>query len=217
MIKNLLTLLLVWINLQIVIGQNISFELNDKLASFSNVYVGFTNPINVIIENIPCTSVFLTSDNGPIVRDSLNNCQYNFSPCDFKFSIIKVWRLSGLDTILIESKKVHCKAWPFTAIFGNAGYETKMSVEEIRELQLFVHSVNTGLSASARIISFHLSITRDEKIVYQHDYVDSPHFKFSNSELEMLKSGDAIEFSEIKYDYFGLYELFAKPIYFKVK
>jgi hypothetical protein len=218
MIKNLITLLFVCSNLQTVVCQNISFELNDKLASTQYVaYVGVLNPINVIIENIPCTSVFLTSDNGPIIQDSLNNCQYNFAPRDLKFSKIQVWRLSGLDTILIESKKVYCKAIPFTAIFGDTGFGKSMSVEEISKLQLYVFSLNTGITATMDIISFHISITRDERLIYQHDYLDTQHFKFSNNELEILKSGDEIEFTDIKYNYMGLFELFAKPLFVKVK
>ena len=77
MIKIFFILLVSWIGVNPLFSQNLSFELTDKVAGFPYIaYVGFENPMNVIIENLSCNSVFLTSDNGPITRDSVNGCRY---------------------------------------------------------------------------------------------------------------------------------------------
>jgi len=131
----------------------------------------------------------------------MHNCTYWYIPNRLEKSDILIYRISREDTILIETKSVKTKTWPFTATL--TGYTNNSIIKkiELANLSLSVQSLNTGLSAIATINSFEITIVRKENIIYHKklDDVDAKLYRHSQEELEIVKEGDYINYSNILY------------------
>jgi hypothetical protein len=188
-------------------SQNVSFEINDAASGFSyKAYYPAENRLTVIVENISCDSLFLSTDNGKITKDINSKCSYVFIPDSLKFTTIFIKKINRNDTIIIGKREVFLKPFPFTVLFGKYydGWKIQsfgITKEEVKSQVLTIEALNTGLDAKSIISELKIDIIRNNKSIYEKEYknLKALYWKFSDEELSMIQLGDRIIIYDILY------------------
>lgn len=157
------------------------------------------NPIEAMVENTSCDSIFMVASSGLITKDG---CEYILDSPVYPNVSLSLYKIENGDTSLVKNSKYRVMKYPeFEPCFcGFRGGDTE--IERFKKLAplapyLVVQSSFLIEGFSARVVSFQLSVFRDGQIIYTEKIEGN---KLTNKALEALaaaKKGDSISFYNI--------------------
>lgn len=180
-------------------------------ATKTNVlYVGIENPIEAVIENTSCDSIYLVSTNGVIQGDS---CRYSIIPAEVGECQISIYKIKGKDSILIEETVLRVKPFPdySIAIFGSNEFkfentkELKYVTKEIlcNEPIIWPYSDCGSIDMDIYIVEYELSILRDKQEIFRETITCQEIPGWVKTILCNLEHLDCIFIDKIKIDFGG--------------
>lgn len=129
---------------------------NDRL---NIAYIGIDNPISITVENCPCNSIVVRSDNGTI---SGRNCRFIFRGAEIGAANITVYQKTATHLKKVGQYPLRVKSIP-PPVFkigpygSNVGFQTEKKIQKvILAAQQFVRAnfENLDICASYNIDSF---------------------------------------------------------------
>lgn len=172
-------------------GQKIAVE-----NSNSNVaYAGVATYLTVIVENIPCEELFITSDNG-IIRGA--SCEFNFTPGKPGTATLFIKRIIKSDTILLNKKIYRIRPFPKpTAQIGNQkSGKIKAAVLQANQGLIAMHSI-LDIDMSIPVTKYVMKIIRKGEVLCNISNEGARFNEDIQRELTKIKSGDKVYFEDI--------------------
>src|SRR5438132_620645 len=74
------------------------------------IYLGIDNYLKAVIENHPCRSVLLTTNNGAIIKT--NDCKFKIFPDRIGPTVIRSYLINKRDTVFVDSAFFRVKNLP---------------------------------------------------------------------------------------------------------
>ncbi|MFK7771774.1 MAG: GldM family protein [Saprospiraceae bacterium] len=141
-------------------SQNVAIEnLKQNIA-----YPYLDNPMNIIVEGIPCEEIFVSTDNGEV--KSKRNCQYIFHPHEVGVASIFIHMIEKGDTIQIKERKYRVKRWPKPVASLSGNKSGKLGIGEFKaQLGISARIENFDIDARCKVISFELQIIRGKNLI----------------------------------------------------
>lgn len=162
----------------------------------SNIlYIGVDNPLDVVVENTPCETLILSTDNGAIRG---KGCRYTAMPQTPGEMSLSVKKISGGDTLDVTVQKFRVKQIPNpTASIGlkNFGPVGRKFLIAHRGISTIVE--NFDIDVRALVTRFRMFIMRGDTLIASHTgkgYLFDEPIKAS---LAQIKSGDRVYFVDI--------------------
>lgn len=188
---------LLWLFFQIGISKSYTQMVAIENLKQNIAYPNLDHPMNIIVEEIPCDEVFVSTNNGDIKSEG--NCEYVFNPSEVGVASIFIHKIEKGDTVLIEERKYRIKRWPRTnARIGriNSG---KMELAEFKIQRGVIAPVeNFDIDANYKVISYRLHIIRGNDLVGEA-FNKGGKFEDKTKNLILLaERGDRIIVDEIK-------------------
>lgn len=173
-------------------AQEVAIELTKE-----NVLIhGITNPLNVVIKNVDCNSIYLTSKDA--ILDN-NGCKSSIIPNSEKKELtLSIYKISKNDTVFIKNKVFRVKLMkPLPALAGFSDGEIK--IENLKHLSFkSLRAYSEYVCTEFQITSCKILFLRNDKPIGISDNYDN---KFSIKTKELIKKteiGDKIYFLDIK-------------------
>ena len=174
-------------------SQNVAIEnLKQNIA-----YPYLDNPMNIIVEGIPCDEIIVSTDNGEV--KSKGNCKYIFHPHEVGVASIFIHRVEQGDTIQIKERKYRIKPWPIPDASLSGNGSGKMGYGEFKAQQgVSAPSVGFDINARFPIKSFRMQIIkRDGSILSVQNQGGRFEIEAKNLILN-IERGDKVLFDKIK-------------------
>lgn len=170
--------------------------------TYQVVYPWVDFPLTIVVENVSCKSLYLTTANGKIKRNGDNGCDWSYEAQWVGESKIFIHQIKGRDTFLLGEKEISVIQYPKqTAIFGNRS-SGKMKASFIKAQNGLVIPLQASIprrdiTASISVTRFQMSIVRNGELIA---FEKKQGGKFSDSAqavLENIRPGDNVIFDEI--------------------
>ena len=171
---------------KITFSQNIAVENSRAM----NIIYPWENPLTVVVENIPCASLYLKTDNGRIEG---SNCNFSIFPNSIGRATIAIYQISDSDTLFVGEKIFRVKRFPLSKPYlGNnsSGFISLSSLKAQRGV--IVRIKNFDINANVKVLKFRISFIRKNELLEQ---IENKSPKFSDEikeKFNTLKSGDKI-------------------------
>ena len=168
------------------LGQNIAIENSRAM----NIIYPWSNPLTIVVENVPCSNLFVKTDNGSIQG---NNCNYTISPETVGRATLSIYQINGTDTLLLGEKKFRVKRFPLSKPYLGVRNSGLISLPFLKaQLGVMVRIENFDINASVRVKNYRISIIRKDDLIKQFNN-EGPKFTTEVREyFKSLKSGDKI-------------------------
>ena len=179
------------------------------------LYIGVSNPLDVVVENMNCASFFVTTDNGTISGDS----------CNFKIRVVRrgratifVNKIVGKDTILIDKKEFRVKRVPAPiAKIGNRKSGTISKHELIAHGGITAALENFYYEARVHVSNYKVVLLKEQKVIFEKDIEGNIFTKEIKTEIRKLQTGDTVRFENIYYIWSGYKREVRNTIEFTIK
>lgn len=180
------------INTTIGHTQSSSIEIGTPYA-----YPGLDNHMNIIVENIPCENLFISTDHG-LIKKGNKPCSYRYQAKTIKEEHLHLHKVSGLDTIFIESRRILIRKWPEQyATFGNQ--RSGKIMKSIFFLHADVSCKISGFDMSGyhKVDSYKVTVIRYDKVIMEFYNFGGKFEKATKEKLGSIKKYDQVKFTEI--------------------
>lgn len=128
------------------------------------VYPFVENPMTVIVEEIPCDQIYVSTSNGEIKQRG--NCEYGFYPHEVGIASIFIYKIETGDTIQIKERKYRVKRWPRPKARFSGHGSGKMKLGEFKTQQeVSVPIISFDMCGNHKFDSFRFRIIRDENLI----------------------------------------------------
>ncbi len=165
------------------------------------VYPYIGNHMTIIAENVPCDSLHITSDNGVVKRDSYsdNPCTYVIAPRKMMDVNLKLFRISGKDTIAIGERRLRTRPWrEQEARFGRIR-NGSMSLGEFKATKgVVVPILNMDISGTLKVLDYEILVVRKEELVLELKNEGGRLLEENQKALEIVREGDLIIIDHIR-------------------
>ena len=174
-------------------SQNVAIENHKQ----NIVYPYLDNPMTILVEEIPCNEIFVSTNNGEI--KSNGNCEYIFSPHEIGKASIFIHKIEKGDTVQIKERKYRVKRWPIPeARIGNKS-SGKMGLGEFKVQQgVSVPISGFDMSGRHRLDSFRFRIIRDKDLLGEAMNMGGKFEQKTRGLILKVKRGDRIIVDKIK-------------------
>lgn len=127
------------------------------------VYISILNPLNIVVEGIPCEDIFVSTNNGKIENEK--GCHYNFMPTEIGTALLSVHQKIGKDTILLSERRYRVKPWPMSKPMLGRTHRGKMKLGELKaQYGVLAHVINLDISAKVHIKSYNVKLIRNDEV-----------------------------------------------------
>jgi hypothetical protein len=182
----------------------------------NKVYLGVDNPLNSVVENFPCKSVFLSTENGKITK---SGCHFNYHPARIEDAKIKILIKENGQLKEIGHAYLRVRDFPPPVAYVGVFNGGKIKKESL--------IAQTGIGASAepslgfelsfRVDSFFTCIVRKDSVLYSCKKRNNLFSTELISVFKSLEAGDEIIFFDIACSGADKKKLTAKPIEFYIE
>lgn len=180
----ILSIFCFWIN--IGLSQNIAIENTRAM----NIIYSWKNPITIVVENIPCSNLFIKTNNGKIEG---NNCNYFITPEKIGRAIISVHQINDSDTLLIAEKKFRVKRFPLSKPYVGNKNSGLISLAYLQaQLGILVRIENFDISAKVKVNSYRVSIIRKNEMIEQYEIKGAKFTLEVREHFKRLQASDKI-------------------------
>jgi GldM C-terminal domain len=182
--------------LLILAGAGLAQHISIASERLNELYIGVDNPLSIVAENYPCSSIIVKTDNGKI---SGNSCQYIYrggtgGRADIILYIKQKGRLKEIGRLPFRVKYVPD---PIPKVGPSAGGNMR------KEVLCAQHYIRSGIEAmdfeaGYPIDSFKVCITRGDTCLYNEIQNTGDEFNAAvSSALCNTKEGDTVIFKNI--------------------
>lgn len=176
------------------IGQTISVSPTRE----NNVYLGISNPLTIVVENMKCSEFSVFTDNGKIINLEGYDCQYEISLEKLGVAKITILKINVLDTTNLGEYFLRVKPipLPIAKIAGKrGGYISKNELA----VQMYIKAEfeNFDFDIHIKILSFSVEIKRNGKSIYNQNIEGSKFTEEVKSKFLKLKKDDIVYFNDI--------------------
>lgn len=175
-----------------VFCQNITIENHYQRAK---VYVAIDNPLSIVVENVACDALFVSTDNGEIISKGAGH--YDFRPDSVGIAELSIFQINGEDTILLENRKYRVQGLSANAKVGGLT-RGNMNIGQLKAQEgMVAHLIGFPIDAHFTIQSFTTQIYRHQELVVAIENEGGkfePEVKFV---LENIQLGDKVVFTNI--------------------
>lgn len=192
------------------IGQNISIS-NEKMKL---LYAEIDNPLNAVVENLPCNSFFLTTDNGTI---NGNECLFNINPSDIGVATIVVKQKRENDTIIIGKSKFRVKEIPRPIAKIANMHGGNIGKNELAAQLLIFPELEIELQIHIEITSYSSTVIHNGQVIYSENNKSGNLSASLKSAINSLAPKDQILFYNIYAKWPSARTEVLEPMIFTVK
>lgn len=173
-------------------SQNVAIENHKQ----NIVYPYLDNPMNIIVEGIPCDEIFVSTNNGEM--KSKGSCQYIFHPREVGVASIFIHRVEQGDTIQIKERKYRVKRWPKPEARLGRKNSGRLKLGELKtQMGIIVPIENFDIDAHCKVISFQLQIIRGKDLIAEVANFGGKFEEKNKNLLLKVEKGDRIIVDEI--------------------
>lgn len=167
------------------------------------LYVGISNPITPMAENIPCKTLIVETSNGTVSNTS-EPCQFIITPAKPGKTQIKVYTKTTGRKKLLGERDFRTKRIP-EPLATVAGKRTGFISAKFLKVQLGVVARMEGFDFDGQftINSFTVSITRNKSIVFEKECTGARFDTETTQALQSVKAGDMFICTNIKFTGMG--------------
>ncbi len=159
-------------------------------------YPYLDNPMNIIVEGIPCSEIFVSTNNGEM--QSKENCEYVFFPRKVGIASIFIHKIEKGDTIEIEERKYRVKRWPRSKARIGRINSGKIGLAEFKiQRGIIVPVENFDIDANYKVISYRLQIVRGQDLIGEVFNTGGKFEEKARGLILKAESGDRIIVDEI--------------------
>jgi GldM C-terminal domain len=159
------------------------------------VYPAIDFPLTVVVEDLPCASLFLTTDNGKIKG---SGCDYQYIAEWVGNSKVFIHQIKGRDTVLLGEKTFYVKSFPpQTAKIGNQSSGKMKEAMLKAQRGLIIPVDGFDITAKIPVNRFQMRIIRANESIA---FVENQGGAFNDAAsvaLSKIKHGDKVIFNEI--------------------
>lgn len=207
----------------IINGQNVLVDVYGFDRDQKVPYLGVNNQLKVVVEGKMCSEFMLTTNNGKIYRDSIENCVFIYNPVSQEKSKISLATIIGRDTIVFKELILKVEPLPMKLTIGPfvTGFDCENTInkELLLSNRFGMESINMNISAYSKILSLEVNVVRSQERIY-HRKFNEYNFKTSKElqkDLQMIQPGDFVLLEKIFYRYFEGLDLVVDSIKLKVE
>lgn len=167
------------------------------------LYIGISNPITPMAENIPCKTLIVETSNGTVSNTS-EPCQFIITPAKPGKTQIKVYTKTAGGKKLLGERDFRTKRIP-EPLATVAGKRTGFISAKFLKVQLGVVARMEGFDFDGQftINSFTVSITRNKSIVFEKECTGARFDTETTQALQSVKAGDMFICTNIKFTGMG--------------
>lgn len=156
-------------------------------------YLGVHSPIKAIIENLPCDSCFLTTDNGIIKKEE--DCFFYINPSMLGEALIFVNKIVGIDTIAVDTQIIRVQTFPENSIIARVNNQTHGTVSKLQliaQLGVFASLDIVDININYKVLNYRVFIIRKNSALF---IINNEGRKFNDAVIDAFKtlqSGDEV-------------------------
>ncbi len=159
------------------------------------IYLGIDNAIDVVVENNPCSYIFLKTDNGQIKGE---NCQYYIHPDRLGTARIDVLLISNKDTNVIDRKYLRVRNIPDPIVkIADKKHGLISKNELIVQLGISASFEDFDINAHIHVKSWKMIIIRGHNALFLKENIGAKFSKDIQEGLNLLQSLDSVLFYDI--------------------
>ncbi|MCC6725422.1 MAG: hypothetical protein IT258_13020 [Saprospiraceae bacterium] len=170
--------------------------------TYQLVYPWIDFPLTVVVENIPCQSLHLTTDNGKIMRNGGNGCDWSYTAMWVGDAKVFIHQIKGRDTLLLGEKEIAVIHWPTqTATIGNRS-SGKMKLGFLKAQKGLIINMALGIpkrdiDGTIHVTRFQTSIIRNGELIAFEKTQGNVFSDATQAALAKVLPGDKVVFDEI--------------------
>lgn len=190
-------ILFLWLFFQIGMTDSFSQKVAIENLKQNIAYPYLDNPMNIIVEEIPCDEIYVSTNNGEM--KSKGNCEYIFHPDEVGMASIFIYKIEKGDTIQIEERKYRVKRWPISKARIGRINSGKIGLTEFKvQRGVIVPVENFDISANYKVVSYRLQIVRGQDLIGEEVNIGGKFEEKTKKLILKTERGDRIIVDEIK-------------------
>jgi hypothetical protein len=163
----------------------------------NQAYPLIEHPLIIVSSQVPCSRLFALSKTGKI--KNLENCKFTYIPLKLGLDTIFIFDIRKNDTSLIDRRIFRILTWPKqNATFGNIKSGSLKRGIILAQMGPMVYAEGFDIDATIPILSFGFKIIRNQKLICDIINIGSKFDEHSRVEIQKIKSGDRILFTDIQ-------------------
>ncbi|MEM7102809.1 MAG: GldM family protein [Bacteroidota bacterium] len=177
-------------------AQTIAIE--NARATFA--YPEIDNSLSIIVETYPCSSIYVSTNNGEIERLNYDNnpCLFNFRPSEIGIANLKIYQVSGKDTLQLGERIIRVKKWPNqTARVGGQSSGSMSRAKFLAQGGVQVRINLNDINGHIKVKSFNVEVFRKGSSIFDFHNKGARFESLLREKLKTLLPGDSISITKI--------------------
>jgi len=161
----------------------------------NTLWVGLENPLKIVVENIDCDSLVITSSTGVITGQ---NCEYNIGIKQEGKVYISVFQKNGGDTLLLGKVEFEAQQIPEpeATVYGvESGEISAQFLKSCKGLHLNIPGFEFDLTL--KVLEYSVSVFREDSLMYRETVKSSKFTHEFIQKTQFLENKDEVIFSSI--------------------
>jgi hypothetical protein len=158
---------------------------------------GLENPLNIVVEGIPCDQVAVVTNNGTMKYEG--DCHYVFIPHRVGEASIVIFKINGKDTVQLAEQKYWIKSWPVPeAVIGDKKSGT-MGLGQFKAQNGIIAPIGIfDINGTFAVQSFRMQIVRNGEVVASVLNDGSRFEEKARAQMDKIQVNDQVIFDQIK-------------------
>lgn len=159
------------------------------------LYININNPIDAVVENISCDSIWITTDNGSIIKH--DRCSFFITPNKIGKATIYIHTIIDMDTVVINTflfKVIEIK--PSASLAGESGgLISKQQLNALNRLNPYFEGI---VCPSPKVTYYKVILMHGNDVLQVFEIFDNTFSPEMKTAISALQKNDQIIFSSIK-------------------